>query len=439
MKISSQSQQKIEETTPRVLDLKYPLNVQIETTEGCNHSCFYCYNYWRTDSPLKNKMTEDNASRLIDIILEDVKPFDLTITGGEPLTNTKATLKIAEKMGNKNRGYTLNTNLTLLDEENIDNLLLRNKDFTILTSLPHYREEEFKKITGRDTLSLFYKNLEKSMKSNLRVVVNMVVHKLNKDSVYEEGKYLIENFGLKKFCATPALKPSFRESGDYFLDNNEIAPVLENLVRLKEDYGIEIETLELVPYCLMSNKLKKEISLRRSCSAGRTTMQINYNGDVRSCSHSPFIEGNLLTKNFREIWDSLKPYRENEYVPEECKECAEVKYCVGGCRFVGFREGDSLERKDSRMVGKIDKFEPIAIPELDPNKTYSLRLKAYRDEGDDMFTIYNGRALRVNKNLLNFVLLLKENEGFRLNSFSEKFRDKAERISQKLLLGGFLY
>ena len=120
---------------------KYPSTLQIEVTENCNHNCFYCYNHWRTDDPSKNKMTIEDAKKLTFILDEEVKPFGITITGGEPMMNLPAVLEIAK--GNIKRGFSLNSNLTILGERELNSLLEANSNFGILASLPHFESGKF--------------------------------------------------------------------------------------------------------------------------------------------------------------------------------------------------------------------------------------------------------------------------------------------------------
>ena len=72
-------------------ELASPTHLQIEVTEDCNHSCFYCYNHWRTDNFSKNKMTLENAEKISDKIIKEIKPFICTLTGGEPFKNYEVT------------------------------------------------------------------------------------------------------------------------------------------------------------------------------------------------------------------------------------------------------------------------------------------------------------------------------------------------------------
>jgi len=420
------------------IGLRYPLNAQIEVTEDCNHKCFYCYNYWREDNTSNKKMSSESANTLMDILFEQIKPFDTVITGGEPLMNMPASIKIAKRLKERNAPCSMNTNLALLNEKKLMQLKDSNPDMGFLVSLPYYQDEKFKQITGRNTLKKVLENLENLISEGFKPTINMVVHKLNKDSVYDQGKFLIENFGINSFATTPALKPAFREDSGYHLDNKEMVKVLRDLVRLREDYKIKVNALEVIPYCALPEDLRQDPTFRRSCGAGRATIQIAYDGNVRTCGHSPFKEGNVFTEPFEGIWDRLESFRKNKYVPEECKECAEVISCCGGCRYEGLKEGEEKNKKDSRMVAILEeKSELKKLPTIDKNISYRVNLYGTRKEGEDRYILYNGGTLLVNEQMKNFVQGIQKS-GFKLNDFPEKLKSKAETFGRILKAGDFL-
>lgn len=418
--------------------LKYPLNAQIEVTEDCNHKCFYCYNYWREDKPVNKKMSRESAEKLMDILFDQIKPFDTTITGGEPLMNMPASLEIAKRLFERKAPCSINTNLALLNAKRLSQLKEANSDIMFLVSLPYFQEDIFKEITGWGNLRRVLKNLEKVIEEGFKPTINMVVHKLNKNSVYQQGKFLIDNFGIISFATTPALRPAFREDSGYHLDNDEMVSVLRDLVRLRKEFGIKVNALEVIPYCALPEDLRKDQTFRRSCGAGRATIQIAYNGDVRTCGHSPFIEGNVFEEPFKDIWNRLNTFRKNEYVPEECKNCAEVSSCCGGCRYEGLQKGQKLDKKDSRMVGKLEKRVPLKkLPPIDGNTSYKINLYGTRKESEGSYILYNGNTLLVNEQMRNFVEGIRL-RGFRLNDFPEHLRGKVETFGRILKAGGFL-
>ncbi len=418
--------------------LRYPLNAQIEVTEDCNHRCFYCYNYWRDNNQVNKKMSIENAKNLMDIFFDQIKPFDTVITGGEPLMNMPVSIEIAKQLYERMAPCSMNTNLALANKERLLQLKDANSDMGFLVSLPHFQEERFKQITGKKTLGNVLNNLETLITMGFRPTINMVVHKLNKDSVYSQGKFLVENFGIDSFATTPSLRPAFRGKSEYQLNNEEMVNVLRDLVKLREDFGIKVNALEVIPYCALSEDLRKDYTFKRSCGAGRGTVQISYDGNIRTCGHSPFIEGNVFKEPFHDIWDRLVLFRQNRYVPEECKDCAEVSSCCGGCRYEGLQENQPLNKKDSRMVGILNEKMPLKkLPPIEEDRLYKVNLYGTRKEDEGKYILYNGKTLLVNEQMKDFVEGIKAT-GFKLNDFPEDLRLKAETFGRILKAGGFL-
>ena len=419
------------------VNLKYPTSLQIEVTEDCNHNCFYCYNHWRNDNPSSKKMTIENARRLMTILDGDIKPFGITITGGEPMMNLPSFFEIAK--GTIQRGFSLNSNLTKLEEKALNTLLETNSNFRILTSLPHFEAKEFREITGVKTLPLFYNNLKRVMGAGINVAVNMVTNKLNKNSVYNQGRFLYEKFGVECFSATPALKPSMRKMGEkdnYCLSNEEVAKTLEDLLRLKENFKMDIRILEVIPPCSLPEYLRGQFE--NGCTAGRSTIQIGYDGEVRACGRSPFSEGNIFEEDFSSIWNKFKSYKLDEYVPDDCKKCVEVYTCLGGCRFEDMQEGDPMDKKDSRMTYPLEqKVKRKRVDKINLDKEYVIGLNAIRKEEEGYTLYYSGKTLRVNQDMRDFIMEIKNS--FKISNFPEGHKEKVLYIAKILLDGGFLY
>ena len=419
-------------------ELNYPINAQIEVTEDCNQRCFYCYNSGRTDFSDSKRMTLEEAQRLSEILVTDVKPFNIVVTGGEPLMNMPATIEFAKLCAQSSMHCSINSNLALLDKDKLQQLKAVNTNLGFLVSIPSINEDVFEAITGRRNLKKVLSNLELLFLEQIDPTVNMVVHKKNKDQVYEEGLFLHKQYGLRTFAATPALNPAFGEPCEFVLDKESMIDVFRDLNRLKEN-GLSVAVLESTPFCMLPEDLRHLDFLRRGCSAGRTGIQITYNGDVRSCSRSPFVEGNLFSEKFRVIWEKLKSYRENKYAPKECDDCAELDYCHGSCRYEGLDIGERPNKPDSRMIGKLKtSVHCDKETKIDPDKVYVFVPYKQRQEDKSNVTIYaNKKYLTLDDRTFSFVEGIKK-QGFHLDSFPNDLKAKATYIGKRLISRGFL-
>lgn len=437
-----------------LMKLNHPLNVQIEITEKCNHNCFYCYNSWQINKKNDSDMDIYTADYIIDKIHSDIKPFYVTLTGGEPFLNMSVLEKLVKKLPRKNIDVSINTNLTLTNKENLESLLNHNNNFSLLVSLPHFKEDEYEYITGARDVDAFFNNLY-FVKENTKipVMVNMVISKYNINSIYEEGKFLYQNYSIDNFAATPvSVSPLIIDNVKNHhlnLDKEDILSVYNQLSKLHEEFDLRVDVIQTLPLCFVPEEIRfNDINLfKRPCGSGRTTLALDYKGKVRPCIQAPYDIGNLFESTFDELWKSLEPFRENENLPDECLECTVLDFCNGGCRFNGFKKGNSLKRKDPRMNERITAETPKYVKKINLDKKYSLTKGVkYRKESDEVFTFVNSnyKILFVNKEMKNFLLTLEEFGNFNPQqllkhySSSESSNIKLKNIFTNLISKEFL-
>ncbi|MDP2947808.1 MAG: radical SAM protein [Nanoarchaeota archaeon] len=419
-------------------ELEHPINVQTEVTEDCNHRCFYCYNSGRSEFEDSKKMSVENAKEIGQKIVEDVKPFNATITGGEPMLNMPAFLTLLEIFKRNGLNPGVNTNLTLADRNRLEQIRQINPKTRFLVSVPSIDPVVFQEITGKQNLGKVLQNLETLVSLGFGSSVNIVTNRLNVDSVYQAGKFLNQHYGIQSISTTPALKPSLADcDSSKFLGVEGILHGTQQLLKLREDLGMKISVLTVLPYCMIPEEWRKINIFRRGCSAGRTSIQVGYDGEIRSCGHSPFSEGNLLEEPFSKIWEKMEPYGADKYIPKECGDCSEVEYCKGGCRFEGLGETEKLDRPDPRMRSILKTHFSPTLESLDPDKLYEFNPFKTRQEGPGVYTLYNGQVFTTTKATKKFIDEIK-GIGFRLNSFPDKLRPVAHSIGQKLKHKGFL-
>jgi radical SAM protein with 4Fe4S-binding SPASM domain len=415
------------------MKLNYPLDMQIEITELCNHKCFYCYNTWQLNKSKNAYMTVDKAKSLTNIIKNEIKPFRIAITGGEPFLNLNALYELVGGLHKANIFVGINSNLTLVTPTNLENLINNTSArFGILTSLPHFKNEQYKFITGANDIQNFYTNMEHIINNtNVPLSVNMVVTKYNLKDVYSEAEFLAKK-GINHFSATPVILPANINNSykKYALSNEEIINVFETLLKIKEEIGISVDSIEAIPRCLFPEELRNRAKdlINRSCSAGRSTITIDYNGRVRACSLSFASVGSVFETDFSELWQRLSSYRNNENIPTECKSCEELLMCNGGCRCYDLQENDLLNKADPRMTQpirtKMQKIQQKKYEVINPNEYYFLPKEIiYRKEKENLYTFFNGNfsnLIHVNEIFKNFITSLQKVDSFNINDLYSK-------------------
>lgn len=400
-------------------ELKTPLTAQLEITNRCNHACIYCYNYFTSSK--KRKGRELDCSQLEKVIKElgDANIFEVVFTGGEPLIRKNIIYDLAKLANKYNIDVRLNTNGSLIEEDDV-HAIKESGIKNVLVSFPSCNRETFKKITNVDSFGKVVKSLELLVKNDIDVGVSMVLTRLNKDDVFDTCRFIYE-LGVKTFCMTP-VSPCRHLNPELNVSIDDIKKSLDQLLLAKETFDIFVDTLQPLPRCMFENPAKYYQFLKRDCSAGKTTIAISPEGDVRPCTHIPISYGNILKEPLKKIWKKMKKWRDGSYVPEKCNNCAEIEICSTGCREAAYSTFGSYNADDPLAA----KFPPLERKrelkkekQMVKDKTYSLTEIKYRKEGNK-FIIYSRTTHSIeiiNEDFFKFIVYLKKKGKFSLRLF----------------------
>lgn len=308
----------------RTLELKAPVTVSLEITARCNRSCPGCGNVFERGKP-------DLSAREWEIIIERLSPMveEFRLTGGEP-TLKEDLQEILEAIEKRQKYFHLFTN-ALWDKAQEKIALFSRFGFlaSFLVSLHAPDAETQTAFSGEnrpEDFSLLLENLKKIIEAGFTVYTNTVLTRDNYQKT-EAIAQLAMSLGVRGmvFARHVGGAPENRLTGQ------ELKAALENLSRLKNQ-GYPIELGNCFPYCFYPD-------LAYGCLAGITFAAVSPWGDVRPCSHSPLVVGNLLKEELTPIWKSkpLRKWREN--LPKNCLSCAKITFCPGGCKAQAELEG----------------------------------------------------------------------------------------------------
>ena len=271
----------------------------------------------------------------IDIILEQIVNiwiFHVWITWWEPLIKKNIVYYLLDKLKEKWLTSSLNSNIMLLTKEiaeNLNNLWL----ISILTSLTSFDEKTHDKITWKKwSYKKVIKWIQTALDNNIKIWVNMVVTKLNSEHVYKTWKFL-NWLWVKSFYATkwswPANIPNFEK---YAADREDIIQSLNDLVRVKKEFWMNVDILECYPLCLLWENTDFNIFSSHKCTAWITSSTIWCNWDVRPCTHANMSYWNIFNESMADIWKRMKEWRTWDLLPIKCWECSYLSKCTWGCR-----------------------------------------------------------------------------------------------------------
>jgi len=340
--------------------LFYPVSAQIELTEACNQKCQHCYNFWRYDSKIlkKDEMNIDDFMIVLDKLHECGVSL-LTLTGGEPLLRPEIFFALLNQAKKYDMEVGLNSNAVLINKENAKRMYENGLDHALISLIGI--EKTHNSISN---LANGFKNTCKGIanlvEAGIGVSVNMVVSKLNQNEVYQVGS-LVKDLGVKTFCVTPMV-PSHSSHSQYLLSGNECKNSLLTLLKTKNDFGFNIDTLEPIARCLFNEDEDDQFINffgNRICSAAISSCAISSRGNVRPCIHSDKEFGNILSDDLSKIWERMSFWSSPDILPEKCRQCNANIICEGGCRMSAKLINGQYNGKDRYMTEPIMDFKRI--------------------------------------------------------------------------------
>ena len=426
-----------------VKHLSAPIMAHLELTNQCNHRCIHCY---RLDSDMNNRPQEridesmilSNANKLIEAGI-----LQLVITGGEPLLNKDLVKKVIVLANENKVTISLNTNLTLADDEIID--FLRQTQTRILVSCPSAVQFAYNAITMTSNYRLFEEKLSMVIKAGIKTAVNMVVMKNNIADIWATAERM-QQLGCTAFCVTPVALNMEYPQYNLLLSKKEIEQIINEIIKIESELKMKVDILDGLPKCVFPSKtlLEEHLFLYRRCQAGRTFVAVSPNGDIRPCANSIVSYGNLNEESLREIWKKMSIWRSEEIIPIECKECAWVNRCLGGCRTNAKTLSNRWDGNDIWVPEPIKTNPPSHSKEIHLENDTVLRVAdgiRVRKEYDGIYLIYctkNKTFCMVNQSILDFVNMLSNSNGITFHRVCSDYsknvtHEKVKEIIIKLI------
>ena len=421
--------------------LRTPCAVDIEITNLCNHSCRYCYNFWRHESAFKGlSMSKPDLDLIIGELIKN-KVFNVVLTGGEPFLNYDVLLHGVKRLTQAGILVSCNSNLTLATKKQLKELKEAGLPH-ILTSLASFDPEINDRIFNKKgSFVRIVSNIRNAVEIGFRISVNTVISKYSKDHVYKTG-LLISALGAKNIFLTrvvPCSSCKEEIASEFILKPEEYLPILDDALRVKRETGINIGSLIQYPVCFLKDVNKYSDFLGRGCPAGKKMVCINANGDAHACFHEKQPYGNIFKDSLQSIWGKMKMWRDESLIPDICRKCSWLALCEGGCRVYA----KNLKSPDFLCLGngrgtpkpvkeKINK-ENISLP-----AKIKLRVKPdlrFREE-DGFWLIHTVGAsiTQVSPSNARFLIDKYHNKiEFRLKDFPGKRASIEELINRKIV------
>lgn len=257
------------------LNQTYPILLALELTSECNHRCKFCY--------ISAKEKGDFMSlKTIDVIIEkfaNLVPF-VQISGGEALLH-KDFNQIILKLS-KYFQISLITNGSNLHR--VDHSVLK-KINVIQVSLYGYDEYSYELTTGSKDFSALLTNISSLSKINPNIMISILINKLNLNHL-ESYIHTLKTLSIKhiSFGVALPLGEALEQSSQEVLDQNELHDAFLQVSALKKKYSSDFIFSE---FSDASKYQKSDKDSGLLCMAGKTTIIIGPNSNVRPCNLMP--------------------------------------------------------------------------------------------------------------------------------------------------------
>jgi len=322
-------------------------------TSICNARCRTCF-YW-LELNRKGDLSYDELSRL-----SSTMPHfeDLWLSGGEPFLRKELTDIIALFYNNNHiRGVRIPTN-GLPTEQTLKSVK------SIIELCPELQLEIDISVDGfaeahdriRDVPGNFKKALDtlreleilRQQTPNLTLYVNSVITSENRNEIVHLGDYFRDNFDLDGHYFQ-IIRGEPKDPSLQAISAEELKTTYQNLLPLNTHYiskppragtgkfdsvrrafwraGYEFT------YDAQLRNYANHTKWRMPCTAGQTSMVIDYNGDVRVCELRKPI-GNLRNygMNFEKFWESMDRQREVRQVKADQCFCTHICFMYDSMR-----------------------------------------------------------------------------------------------------------
>ena len=340
--------------------MKHELKMLIwEITDACNLSCRHCY----------KRMISSSTAEFIDEIdiMETVSEFkqcglkEIVISGGEPLIKKEKVLEIIRVCNRLGIETIVTTNGTLMSPE-MAKLLKTTGLSGVQISIDGIDAKRHDRIRGGGTFSKAVAAIEACVDAGILVSIMTVPTIENIDEL--EGLF---EFACNKGAKCLGVERPIASSRDsiYYFDESNLNRLHDAIERLENNGMIRIHCNDPV-YQL--RKLRKSLCndisvleiggvLDLGCSACRTACVVSSNGNVRACTFTDFVIGNLKESSLQDIWNSSKTMsvcnRTSLY--GICSDCLYFPVCRG-CFAQRIAFGENLEGSDEACYMKTVSF-----------------------------------------------------------------------------------
>lgn len=327
------------------LTFQAPNMVWWDITSACNLKCYYCYSSSGCKKP--DELSFDEVTKIIDQ-LSEMGVFYIYFLGGEPFMKEHF-LDILDYTYNAGLGIMITTNGTLITEEIADKL--KNVS-NIRISLDSADAEIHNKMRGRNF------SYDKCINA-LKILSKLHINNFGINSTIGPDNYKnlkdLYNIALKYNCDIIQMIPV---CGSGRASENEIGLTefqRKNVLKQMKSIQQEIKTKHYktqidAPEGYVEKFFEKDLNKNKitpdlmGCSAGKTCLALQQNGQVGYCLMCREPLGNLRKEKFKAIFRKAQTNSQRNK-KQFCQNCKHNDICYGPCMV----NGNTCDCDDERL------------------------------------------------------------------------------------------
>ena len=302
----------------------------LSITNKCNLKCIHCYNSVQRKTDVKCVFTEAFFKDLKNIGCEQIG-----LSGGEPLLEYPLLKQLLGLTRQYKFNTILTTNGTLLTDSVLSELQALGVDIFQI-SLDGHDEQTHDILRGKGSAAKMWRLITGGINRDYRIVPVQVIHKLNYQFLPEFLRLLIDNgfatVGFERFIPSG----SGQEHLNLCLSANELKKAYDTLLEFEGKIKIHVNDPVYTAYKLIrkgvSSQLTEFLATQYDfgCTAYRSSVVVDSNGDVRSCTFSPKV---LFSLSDMPIGAVIPIFDENKKIAltGKCGKCVLQNMCKG-CR-----------------------------------------------------------------------------------------------------------
>ena len=324
-------------------------SLTVEVTTRCNRDCAYCYNVWKADPAYpRDELPASAFLALVESALEASGIGHVQVSGGEPLLRSDL-VEILEGIQAFGADVSLVTDGGLIDDE-MASTLARLGVGPVQPTLLAADRDLHNDLKGADCFDATVAAIDRLGREGVPVCVAFVCTRLN-HTAFRDVVELCFALGVRAvaFNRLCVVGEGGKRRAELAPTRDMIAACLDVAQWANERLLMNVSAAISLPLCVVDKSRTPNLSFGRCAiqteSPGFTLDPV---GNLRACSISPTILGNLRTEPWHAILSRAEKdyFREMAVAPDSCRECSLVSHCGGGCRESALACFGELNRRD---------------------------------------------------------------------------------------------